>query len=118
MDPKILAAVMQRMQPSSQPASPQVGAAPPPGGGVPPGPPPGGVPQGMPQGGPQQPPQVPVNMQGTMMISPAQMAHPAAPGGPSMDNSTIGGTPAQGGPLGAGPRPMQGGWPPNIPTRG
>ena len=71
MDPQMLAAVMQRMQPS-QPVSPQAGAAPPPGGDVPPGPPPGGVPQGA-------PPQMPVNVQGTIMMSPAQPPAPPKP---------------------------------------
>jgi len=114
IDPRVLASVMQRMQPSSQPVAPQIGAAPPPDDGVPPGPSSGGVPQGAMQGmAPQGAPQTPVTVQGTVMMGPAQPPRMMAPGGPTMDNSTVGGPPPMGGPLGAGSRPL----PPTMPMR-
>ncbi len=69
IDPRALAAVMQRMQPAQGPQPPVINA--PPGPGMPP---PGGQVGAQPQG-------VPVQMQGSMMMKPA-VPGPGGPAGP------------------------------------
>ena len=80
INPQVLAAVMQRMQPQGMNA-PVPPSAPPPGGPMP-GPgmqaaPGAGAPQPM-----QNSPGMPVQMQGTMMMKPAAPPQGMAPGGP------------------------------------